>query len=146
MTDDEMLRRPIGWWLKEADARLDAAFDFSLAARGLDRRRWQVLATLAGSSTVRQEVVAALASFDEPAIVEAVVDDLRSRGWVDESNGLLQLTPEGVREQQALVPLVEDVRQHVAAALPHEDYVTLVRLLAHLVAAFPDPSRASRPS
>ncbi|HEU0101281.1 MAG TPA: MarR family winged helix-turn-helix transcriptional regulator [Mycobacteriales bacterium] len=139
MNDDRLLRRPIGWWLKEADARLDAAFDASLGVRGVERRVWQVLATIARSAATRREVVAGLASFDALTVVNGVVDDLRERGWVAESpDGMLRLTPAGAREQQALAPLVEDVRHMVAAALPEEDYVTLVRLLARLVEALPE--------
>ncbi len=49
MESDDALRRPIGWWLKEADARIDAALD----GMDVDRRRWQVLTTLTeGPATV----------------------------------------------------------------------------------------------
>jgi hypothetical protein len=88
--DEEILRRPIGWWLKEADARLDAAFDSSLSAEGIDRRAWQVLATLARSPTPRADVVASLASFDDPRTVEGVIDRLEQRGWLEESGGALR--------------------------------------------------------
>lgn len=138
VSDEQLLRRPVGWLVKEADARLDAAFDASLTVRSVDRRAWQVLATLARSAAPRREVAAGLAAFDDVAVVDGVVDDLRERGWVAESSdGLLQLTPDGIREQQALAPLVEEVRRRVAEALPEEDYVTLVRLLARLVEALP---------
>lgn len=141
MNDEQILKRPIGWWLKEADVRLDAAFDSSLSAQGVDRRGWQVLATLARSSTPRADVVASLAAFDRAAVVEDVVDELQRRGWVDESDGVLRLTPAGIQEQAALAPLVEDVRRLVADALPEGDYLVLVRLLARLVTGLPDPSR-----
>lgn len=36
-----VLRRPIGWWLKEADARLEAAFDNALAGQDVDPRGWR---------------------------------------------------------------------------------------------------------
>ncbi|HEX6516585.1 MAG TPA: hypothetical protein VF049_13530 [Nocardioidaceae bacterium] len=141
MSDEQVLRRPIGWWLKEADARLDAAFDNALAEHDVDRRRWQVLATLARSSARRADVVTALATFDEPAVVDSVVDDLRRRGWLAESDGALRLTPDGVRTQETLAPLVDRVRQSVTGALSDDEYATLVRLLARLVAAFPEPAR-----
>ncbi|MGV8967828.1 MAG: MarR family winged helix-turn-helix transcriptional regulator [Cellulomonas sp.] len=140
MSEQQTPRRPIGWWLKEADARLDAAFDNSLADQGVDRRSWQVLATLAGSTITRAEVIAALGSFDAPATVDSVIDTLRDRAWVEETHGLLQLTTEGVRTQAALVPLVDEVRAQVTSALPGDDYTTLVRLLARLVAALPEPT------
>ena len=141
MSDEDPLRRPIGWWLKEADARLDAAFDSSLGGRGVDRRAWQVLAMLARSPSRRTDVVASLASFNHPAILEEVIDELKRRGRVEEANGALRLTPAGADEQATLAPLVEAVRRQVAAALPEDDYLTLVRLLARLVDALPQPSR-----
>ncbi|MDP8907614.1 MAG: hypothetical protein M3N47_00540, partial [Chloroflexota bacterium] len=63
MTDKQVLARPIGWWLKEADARLDAAFDRQLQSRNVDRRGWQVLASLARRPTSRSELIASLAAF-----------------------------------------------------------------------------------
>ncbi len=141
MSDEQILMRPIGWWLKEADSRLDAAFDASLANHRVDRRAWQVVATLATSSTPRQTVIVALAAFDEPAVVEATVDELQRRRWVNESDGLLQLTTDGAHAYEVLASLVDDVRRQVVAALPEDEYVMLIRLLAHLVDAFPEPSR-----
>jgi hypothetical protein len=86
-----------------------------------------VLATLARSSALRLEVVAALAAFDGLTVVEGVVDELRRRGWVDESDGVLLLTPVGAHEQEGVAPRVEHVRQQVAAALPEDGYRILVR-------------------
>lgn len=133
--------RPIGWWLKEADARLDAAFDSALSGRGVDRRGWQVLATLARSATPRGEVKAALVAFDESAVVDSVIDSLRDRGCVEESEGLLRLTADGMALRASLAPVVERVRRMVAEALPGDDYRTLIRLLSRLVAALPEPTR-----
>jgi DNA-binding MarR family transcriptional regulator len=141
VSEEQSLVRPIGWWLKEADARLSAAFDSALHAHGIDRRGWQVLATLAKSPSRPTGLVAALASFDEPATVEHVLDQLRRRGWVEESDGALRLTLEGIQEQETLAPLVDTVRQQVAAALPEDEYRLLIRLLARLVAGLPDRSR-----
>ncbi|HEV2088599.1 MAG TPA: hypothetical protein VGR21_09830 [Cryptosporangiaceae bacterium] len=133
MGDEPALRRPIGWWLKEADARLDAAFDRRLQGRDVDRRGWQLLASLARQPASRSELVESLAAFDPPEVIERVVDDLASREWIEESGGLLRLTRAGESEQAALAPLVDEVRREVASALPQEDYVTLVRLLERLV-------------
>jgi hypothetical protein len=41
------MARPIGWWLKEADARIDAAFDRVLEGFHTVRRSWQVLSSSA---------------------------------------------------------------------------------------------------
>ncbi len=126
--------RPVGWWLKEADAALDAAFDAALAGEGVDRRVWQVLASLARGPQPAAELVASLASFDAPASLAAVVDDARSRGWVEESGGALRLTAAGVDRHRTLAPLVGAVRGRVSAALPPDDLRRLVALLERLVA------------
>ncbi len=135
MTDEQALGRPIGWWLKEADARLDATFERTLRGSAIDRRGWQVLNSLARRPTSRTELVASLASFDEPAVVQGVVAEMQDRLMVEEAAGLLQLTPSGARKQADLAPLVDGVRQQISAALPQEDYITLVRLLARLTEA-----------
>ena len=127
--------RPVGWWLKEADARLDAAFDRSLEGRGVDRRGWQILATLATSPTSRDGLVASLAAFDSPAAIDDVLTRLSSSGLIDASTGVLRLTADGTVTHADLAPLVAGVRGRIAAALPQEDYVTLVGLLERLVTA-----------
>jgi hypothetical protein len=137
MSGEDALSRPIGWWLKEADARLDAAFDSALEGTGMDRRCWQVLASLSRGSTRRADLVSALASFDPPAVVEDVVDRLSARGWIEDSADVLVLTPAGVDQHEGLAHRVDGVRQQVGAALPHKEYVALVDLLARLVTALP---------
>jgi DNA-binding MarR family transcriptional regulator len=143
MTENEQSQpRPIGWWLKRADRLLDAAFDRALEGHDVDRRGWQVLASLARRPTSFGELVASLAPFDEPGVLMDVVDTLAASGWIEESDGRLRLTDDGRRQQAELAPLVDDVREHVTAALPAEDYVTLVHLLQQLAdglgEAFPD--------
>jgi hypothetical protein len=130
---EKALARPVGWWLKEADAALNAAFDAALEGTGVDRRGWQVLASLARGPVSRADLVASLAGFDPPAAVNAVLDDAVGRGWVEETDGSLQLTVDGLVQQQALAPRVDGVRATVSAALPQDDYVLLVTLLARLV-------------
>lgn len=133
MSDDSTPTRPIGWWLSEAGASLDAAFERCLEGREVDRRGWQVLASLARRPASRSEIVSMLASFDSPVAVDEVVGDLTARGWVEESADQLRLTRAGEREQAALQPLIDDVRKQVTRALPDDDYVTLIRLLEQLI-------------
>jgi hypothetical protein len=128
---DNALLRPIGWWLKEADA----AFDRNLDGRNVDRRGWQILASLARSPTRRSDLVTSLAAFDSPTAIEVALGSLIANNWIEMSAGLLRLTPDGEHEHADLAPLVDDVRSRVAKALPQDDYLTLVRLLERLVAA-----------
>ena len=130
-----VLRRPIGWWLKEADAALDAAFETAVGGHaGPGRRGWQVLTTLAAGPTGRSQVAAALARFDDAGAIDALVDDLVHRGWIVDGDPLM-LTERGRDVETSLADRVGAVRRRVADALPDGDYDTLVQLLARLVAA-----------
>ena len=135
VTDQHALARPIGWWLKEANTRLDAAFDDALQNTGVDRRGWQVLDSLARGPVSRAELVDSLAAFDPTESLQLKVDDVLERGWLAETDGVLQLTESGVRQHAAVAPLVGRVRERVRTVLPQDDYVTLVRLLARLTEA-----------
>lgn len=144
VSDQRASTRPIGWWLKEADSRLDAAFDSALGGTEVDRRGWQVLASLSRGSMRRAELVTALASFDPPAVVEEVVARLSSRGWIEESADVVLLTQAGAEQHERLAPRVHSVRQQVAAALPRDEYVALIGLLSRLVTALPSRPELSR--
>jgi DNA-binding MarR family transcriptional regulator len=124
--------RPIGWWLKEANRRLDGAFDRALEGQGSDRRRWQVLASLARRPESPARLVELLSPFDPPAVVSGVVADLTDRGLIEEAAGLLRLTESGRRVHEALSGPVAGVRRQVRESLPGEDYATLLRLLGRL--------------
>jgi hypothetical protein len=129
------LARPIGWYLKEADNRLNAAFDRALDEMPVDRRAWQVLSSLARRTCSEADLVAALEAFDQSDVVYGVVSDLRLRGWVDDGVDGLCLTKEGARQHAAIAPRIDRVRQQVSDALPREDYLTLIQLLKRLTDA-----------
>lgn len=76
----------------------------------MDRRGWQVLASLSGGPAPRADLVSTLASFDPPAVVEEVVDRLISRGWIEGSADLVMLTGR-YRSARSPGSLVEGVRQ-----------------------------------
>lgn len=130
--------RPLGWWLKEADGRIDGAFDRALGLRGLDRRRWQVLASLARGSMAQADVAAALSRFDDDAEIAEIVTDLVARGLVHrDADDRLQLSGRGVRVQQEAAREVGVIRDRVGAALGEAGYEELIDLLMQLVDAFP---------
>ena len=85
MTEKQALSRPIGRWLKEAAARLDAAFERSLKGSNVDRRGWQLLASLARRPTPRAELVSSLAAFDSPTALDSALSHLISNGWIEAS-------------------------------------------------------------
>jgi DNA-binding MarR family transcriptional regulator len=141
MSPDQPARRPIGWWLKEADAQLEQAFDRAFATAGRTRREWQVLSTLAESPTPQPHgtsidaLVAALAPFASSGDVRGLVDALVARGEVTLADGTLRLTEGGARAHAQLATAVGQVRRRVAAALSTEEYDALIALLTRLVGA-----------
>jgi DNA-binding MarR family transcriptional regulator len=149
VNEDQPTRRPIGWWLKEADARLERAFDAAFLAAGRTRREWQVLNTLSDRPTSTEDLVGALAPFASRNDILSVVDALMARGEVRLTDGTLRVTEDGARAHAELASSVAQVRERVTAALPGDDYGTLVRLLARLVEGLPDQgphdAGASRP-
>ncbi len=64
--------------------------------------------------------------------IHRVVSDLRRRAWLEGDDGL-RLTADGQVAQRAIAARVDGVCAQVGAALPGDDYATLVRLLAQLV-------------
>lgn len=133
MADIADLVRPVGWWVKEADAALNDAFERALQCSGVSRREWQLLTTVHRSPIPRADAVEALTSFDTGFLVDAVVTGLELRDWVVEQEGRLQLTQQGVAAHMSLLPLIDGVRRQVSQALPPSDYRTLIELLARLV-------------
>lgn len=128
----ETVRRPIGWWLKEADAALDAAFDAALGTCMTTRRGWQIMTTVAAGPASRQQLADALAGFDIATGIDTAVDELVRRGWIRDGEPLT-LTDEGRAAEADLADRVAAVRRRVVDALPDGDYDRLVQLLARLV-------------
>ncbi|GAA3337742.1 MarR family winged helix-turn-helix transcriptional regulator [Amorphoplanes nipponensis] len=120
--------RPLGYWIKEIDRRVEAEFGRVLAAEGVTRRHWQVLTTLAQRPAVAgTELDAALAPF--APTVRPQVDDLVDRGWAAETAGTVTLTPAGRAAHDRLAEQVEAFRARVTEGLSAQDYRTLITLL-----------------
>ncbi|GAA3261384.1 hypothetical protein ACFO1B_56830 [Dactylosporangium siamense] len=112
--------RPIGYWLRELDRRIEDAFMSTLDARGLTRRHWQVLNGLGPDDPFWGP--------GERSHPE-VVADLTARGWTTPDGAL---TPGGERARAAIAVDVAMVRRRSAEGIPDEDYLTTVRTLARM--------------
>ena len=136
--------RPLGYWIKEIDRRIEAGFGRLLADEALTRRHWQVLTTLARGDMSRADLDAALAPFTPT--VRPETDDLIHRGWATESPpagtaaaesppagtaaaGAVSLTGDGRAAHDRVAERVRDFRAHVTDGLSEHDYATLVALL-----------------
>jgi DNA-binding MarR family transcriptional regulator len=134
--------RPLGYWIKEIDRRLEAGLDRLLADEGLTRRHWQVLATLGQRAAgTLAELDAALAVF--APTVRPQLDDLVHRGWVTGAGGGVALTAEGWTAHERVAERVRAFRAQVTDDLSEQEYVTLVTLLER-VAGCLTPARPAR--
>lgn len=131
MTEQSGERRPIGWWLKTADARIEQAFEDVFEGQSITRREWQVLEPVSRTPVLESELLQKLEVF---AGAQDAVDELRRRGLVAGGvDGVLTLTDAGQVAHGRVAAGVATVRSAVSAALPEENYATLLRLLADLV-------------
>ena len=112
--------RPIGYWLRELDRRVEDAFRRTLDGRQLRRRHWQVLNGLGPQDPFWGP--------GEPPY-EEVVAELAVRGWVTPDG---TLTADGETARAAIAADVVEVRRRAAAGVPDEDYLTTVRTLARM--------------
>ncbi|MER7005858.1 hypothetical protein ABT297_22855 [Dactylosporangium sp. NPDC000555] len=110
--------RPIGYWLRELDRRLEQAFAAALSAHGVERRDWQVLNGLGPQDPF-------WVAGERP--YAAVAGDLAARGWL-EPDGTLTAAGSSAREEIAAE--VAGIRRRAVSGLSDDDYVSTVRTLA----------------
>lgn len=116
--------RPIGYWLRVIDHRLDDRMRELFATEGITRRDWQRL-NLIGGAVDDARLSERLAA--RPEKVAPLVD----RGWVDGDAGALTLTEAGEAARASLLERVSALRGEVAGAVSPEDFaITLASLEA----------------
>lgn len=112
--------RPIGYWLRELDRRIEDAFAAALERQGLHRRHWQVLNGLGADDPF-------WGPGERP--YGEVLADLVTRGWATPSG---TVTAVGERARAQVATEVATVRRRAAAGVPDQDYLTTVRTLARM--------------
>lgn len=117
--------RPIGYWLRELDRRLEHAFADALASAGATRRDWQVLNGLGAD--------APFWSAGERTHAE-VVAGLAARGWTL-ADGTVTAAGEAARARIAAE--VERIREASMRGLDEDDYRRAVRTLAIMAGNLP---------
>jgi len=130
VTEQSAERRPIGWWLKTADARIEHAFENVFESQSITRREWQVLEPVSRAPVPEPELLQKLEAF---AGAQDAVDELRRRGLLaDGGDGVLTLTGAGQIAHGSAAAGVATVRSAVSAALPGENYATLISSTAFI--------------
>ena len=140
---EDPLSRPIGWWLKRADASIEAAFASALTRVDLDRRGWQLLEAVASGMPDRTGLAKVLRPFGTVEEVGESIDELVGRGllaWHGENE--LALTPDGRLAHGEAAAAVRGVRERLSTGMSREEYASLVRGLARIVANLDPQGRA----
>jgi hypothetical protein len=128
-------RKPIGYWLKELDRRIEQTLDRALAGEGVTRRDWQVLNALEPEPAARDEVLDKLRPFwgEDAAAPDAVLDGLIDRGWaLLDANHRYSLSPEGESARALLLERITQLRTAIADGVTPEQYNTTIDTLARM--------------
>ncbi len=125
-------RKPIGYWLKELDRRIEATLDRALAEDGVNRRQWQVMNVLGPAPAARAEVLEALRPFGETG---EALDELVARGWaLRDADARVALSAEGERVKGALLERIKELRMSIADGVTPEQYNTTIDTLEKMAA------------
>jgi hypothetical protein len=126
-------QRPIGYWLKELDGRLERDFERGLAGDGLLRRHWQVLNGLRQGGTTREAIATWPFWTEGDVTLDEVIDELTGRGWVERDGAALRLTPAGEEAHARVSDRVTALRHLLLKNITEDEYVATVRVLKRMV-------------
>ena len=130
-------RKPIGYWLKELDRRIEETLDRTLADEGVTRRDWQVLNALDTTPAERDAVLDALRPFwgEGAADPDDVLEALVARGWaLRDADRRYALSPEGDATRATLLERVKELRMAIADGVTPDDYQTTIATLERMAA------------
>lgn len=134
--------RPIGYWVKLLDRRIEASFAAALAGDGLVRRHWQILNVARdGRASIDEE----LAPFVDAG---PFAHELTARGWIVPAGEGYAITQAGREAYERIFETVRANRARMTDGLSEEQYSTVVdaleRMCANLV--LPCATSSSPPS
>lgn len=134
MNEIPPLQRPIGYWLKRADALLTTRIDEAQQALGLTRTDWQVLNALhgTGSATIEQ-LGEPMRPFADPRRLSEVLEVLSKRGLLDgDATAGWRLSDSGQRLHQEALARQKQVREKAMSGIERADYAVAVQFLERL--------------
>ncbi len=126
-------RRPIGYWIKQADAALTQAIDATQASNGVTRFEWQVLSLIFdGDHVPETDIEITLASFADSDDVRAALARLAGSAWIAASAAGWGVTETGRHAHAQILAAQQQIRQQAMAGIADADYETTVRVLQQL--------------
>jgi DNA-binding MarR family transcriptional regulator len=135
-SSEDLLRQPIGRWLRLADRAITEHVNAVLREEGLSRVHWQALNVVAANGEVsRDSLLAALHEFVGEPVLDQIVTDLTRRGWVSETHGDdLKLTDAGEEAHRSVSALIDGVRDRSMRGISREEYAVVIQTLQRMVA------------
>ncbi len=125
---------PIGALVRRLDQLIDERFEQTFGARGVTRRQWQLLRTLADGAATTAQLDEAVAPFLQPG--ETVVPHLAplaQRGLVHLGDGSYALTGEGREAFGQLASDVAATRDLVTAGIDATEYERTIATLQTMI-------------
>jgi hypothetical protein len=126
--------KPIGWYLKEADALITQNFNASLESQGLTRFHWQVLKTISdyGLLSKKGYYLKVNRFITEPEL-ENILLSLLDRGWLSHTGEDFYFTETGKGEFALIEDIQERNREKMLAGTNPEDYYLTLAFLNQVI-------------
>jgi DNA-binding MarR family transcriptional regulator len=130
------IQHPIGLLLRTLDGLINERFERTLGTRGVSRRQWQLLHTLAERPAMLDVLNAAVAPFLDHTAGETVkqhLDPLAEKGLVTATRDVYELTDSGRRLFDSLIEDVQAIRDLTVRGLTDYDYDRTISSLQTMV-------------
>jgi len=124
--------KPIGYWLKHLHNLLETHFTMVMSDLGIGRREWQVLHTLSEGRRSLAELEQAIAPFlkSDSGELRKALASLAERGWTEETDGSIALTPYGLAAHAELSYRITETRAAVTQGITPQEYEETIRVLS----------------
>jgi DNA-binding MarR family transcriptional regulator len=134
--DTELADQPIGYWSGAAGKAIVRYVRASLAKEQLTLPQWVVLlyaARFPGTWT-RETLAARVGAYCEPGTAfEPLFAELFARGWFNEADGILVLTPAGEAGFARARGRVAKANAHIRRGISEDEYLTTLSVLRRMI-------------
>ncbi|MHA4812337.1 hypothetical protein ACX0G9_29855 [Flavitalea flava] len=134
MTAPDKSFKPIGWYLKEADALITRFFNSSLENSGITRSHWQVIKTIADEGRLnKKEYYRRVNRFLTEQELEHILFSLLERGWLLLDKEDYFFTNTGKIEFERVETIQNQNREKMLAGTKPNDYYTTLTFLSLVI-------------
>lgn len=140
-TENGRTQPPIGLLLRKLDNLLNERFEHTLGARGVTRRQWQLLHTLAKQPASLEALNTAVAPFLNQYSEETArqhLDPLVELGWITSAGDVYKLTSSGRTLFDRLAEEVQTTRDLIIRGLAVGEYDRTITTLHTMISNLED--------